>query len=319
MSEPVIQVRNLRKEYKNFTAVGGIDFTVYKGDVFGFLGPNGAGKSTTIRMITSLITPTSGEITLFGIPLAKSRTAALQRIGAIVERPDLYGYLSAYTNLRIFAKLTRADTSRKHLMSILETVGLASRAESKVKTFSHGMKQRMGIATALVHDPDLIILDEPTTGLDPQGMKEIREIIDHLAKERGKTVFLSSHILPEVEMSANRMLIINRGKIVVEGGVQELLNTGKMSVDIRTDETALATNALRNSPFAASIIRTEEKRVVLSLERSEIPAVVDLLVGAGAGIQAVIPTRSLEEYFLSMVATAESSTGTQSPNQRKQR
>src|SRR5690606_37071272 len=205
--EKVIEVKNLSKKFKDLKAVDNLNLTVYKGDVFGFLGPNGAGKSTTIRMLLSLISPTNGEIKIFNKPLRQNRREILKRVGAIVEKPDFYGYLSAYKNLEILGRLSGTDTSRKKIMDMLELVGLDKRYRSKVKTFSHGMKQRLGIAQALLHDPDLIILDEPTTGLDPQGMKEIRDLIMFLIREKGKTIFLSSHILYEVEHDSNRMII----------------------------------------------------------------------------------------------------------------
>lgn len=306
MQEPVIEVKNLRKEYKNFTAVNGISFTLYKGDVLGFLGPNGAGKSTTLRMITSLIKPTSGDVFLFSNPLTKNRIEVMKRIGAIVERPDVYGFLTAYKNLEIFAKLSYADTSKKHLMEILELVGLAERADSKAKTFSHGMKQRLGIATALVHNPDVVILDEPTTGLDPQGMKDIRDIIDHLAKVKGKTVMLSSHILPEVEMSANRMVIINRGNIVVEGDVASLLASDTMSVEIKTSEPERLLALIEGTQWKSKFTKQETGSIFFSLMKDEIPHLVKFINEYDIPIMAVIPTRSLEEYFLNMVAQAES-------------
>ncbi|MDP4191157.1 MAG: ATP-binding cassette domain-containing protein, partial [Bacteroidota bacterium] len=165
--EKVIEVQGLTKQFKDVLAVNNLDLNVYKGDVFGFLGPNGAGKSTTIRMLLSLIKPTSGSIRIFGKPLDKDRKEILRKIGAIVEKPDFYLYLPAYKNLEILGKISGTDVSHKRIMEILELVGLEKRYKSKVKTFSHGMKQRLGIAQALLHDPDLIILDEPTTGLDP--------------------------------------------------------------------------------------------------------------------------------------------------------
>ena len=175
-TEKIIEINSLTKKFKSLTAVDNLNLSVYRGDVFGFLGPNGAGKSTTIRMLLSLITPTSGEINIFGMELNSNRNKILKRIGAIVEKPDFYGYLSAYKNLEILGSPYGVDVSKKRIMSILELVGLDKRYKSKVKTFSHGMKQRLGLAQALLHEPDLIILDEPTTGLDPQGMKEIREL-----------------------------------------------------------------------------------------------------------------------------------------------
>ncbi|KAB2841483.1 MAG: ATP-binding cassette domain-containing protein, partial [Melioribacteraceae bacterium] len=194
-SEKIIEVHGLTKKFKNLTAVNNLELNVYRGDVFGFLGPNGAGKSTTIRMLLSLIQPTAGTIKIFGKELRKEKLEILKRIGGIVERPDFYLYLTAIKNLEILGKISGTDVSNKRLMEILELVGLEKRYDSKVKTFSHGMKQRLGLAQALLHDPDLIILDEPTTGLDPQGIKEIRDLIIHLSKEKQKTIFLSSHIL----------------------------------------------------------------------------------------------------------------------------
>jgi len=232
---PVITVRGLHKSYGDFHAVNGIDLTVEQGDVYGFLGPNGAGKSTTIRMMLSLVKPTSGTVALFDKPLTTHREEILRRVGAIVERPDFYNYLTAYRNLELLGRLSRADVSTASIMRVLGIVGLDTRAHDKVKTFSHGMKQRLGIAQALLHDPDLIVLDEPTTGLDPQGMKDIRELILSLSADHRKTVFLSSHILPEVELTATRMIVINRGKTIVEGSVQDLLNAGRLRVTIETD------------------------------------------------------------------------------------
>jgi len=168
-TEQIIEVRNLTKKFGNLTAVNDLNINVYRGDVFGFLGPNGAGKSTTIRMLLSLIKPTSGDIKIFGESLKQSREKILKKVGAIVEKPDFYLYLTAYKNLEILGKISGADTSNKKIMEMLELVGLDKRYKSKVKTFSHGMKQRLGLAQALIHDPELIILDEPTTDLIRRG------------------------------------------------------------------------------------------------------------------------------------------------------
>lgn len=235
-SNQVIEVRGLTKRFRDLTAVNNLDLNVYQGDVFGFLGPNGAGKSTTIRMLLSLIKPTSGSMKIFGMPLKENREKILKKVGAIVEKPDFYLYLSAYKNLEILGKVSGADVSKKKIMEMLELVGLDKRAKSKVKTYSHGMKQRLGLAQALLHDPELIILDEPTTGLDPQGMKEIRDLIIYLSKVKNKTIFLSSHILHEVELIASRMIIINKGATQVEGTVDELLKSDKVSVTFEVED-----------------------------------------------------------------------------------
>ena len=197
--QPVLEVRGLSKSYGDFKAVEDVSFTVYSGDVFGFLGPNGAGKSTTLRMMLGLVKPSGGEVRFFGKPLSVQRSQILRNTGAIVEKPDLYGYLSAYDNLRLLGRLSGIKPRENKIQETLQLVGLGDRSHSKVKTFSQGMRQRLGIAQALLHDPGIIILDEPANGLDPQGMVEIRELILKLSREYKKTILLSSHILNEVE------------------------------------------------------------------------------------------------------------------------
>ena len=296
--QKVIEVENLTKKFKDLTAVNDLALNVYRGDIFGFLGPNGAGKSTTIRMLTTLINPTSGTIKIFDKPLKQKRNEILRKVGAIVEKPDFYGYLSAYKNLEILGQISGCDTSNKRIMEILETVGLEKRAKSKVKTFSHGMKQRLGLGQALLHDPDLIILDEPTTGLDPQGMKEIRELIIHLAKEKQKTIFLSSHILAEVELVANRMIIINKGTTVVEGTVQDLLNATNLKVTFEIDEIESAKNLLAETQWQKKIESFGDYQILFLLEKEEIAPLNKYLVEKGIGVHSIVPKRSLEEYFL---------------------
>ena len=296
--QKVIEVENLTKKFKDLTAVNDLALNVYRGDIFGFLGPNGAGKSTTIRMLTTLINPTSGTIKIFDKPLKQKRNEILRKVGAIVEKPDFYGYLSAYKNLEILGQISGCDTSNKRIMEILETVGLEKRAKSKVKTFSHGMKQRLGLGQALLHDPDLIILDEPTTGLDPQGMKEIRELIIHLAKEKQKTIFLSSHILAEVELVANRMIIINKGTTVVEGTVQDLLNATNLKVTFEIDEIERAKNLLAETQWQKKIESFGDYQILFLLEKEEIAPLNKYLVEKGIGVHSIVPKRSLEEYFL---------------------
>jgi len=230
----IIKVNNLSKQFKEINAVDDLSFTVEQGDVYGFLGQNGAGKSTTIRMLLTLIKPSAGEISIFDKNLSTHRSDILKQVGAVIEKPDLYKYLSAYDNLAIFAKMSGIKAEKKLLMQQLKMVGLEERATSKVKTFSQGMKQRLGIAVALVHDPQLIILDEPTNGLDPQGIADMRNLILHLSREQGKTIVVSSHLLSEIELVANRMIIIHKGKKIVEGKVAELLDPSRSLVQIET-------------------------------------------------------------------------------------
>ncbi|MBL7752221.1 MAG: ATP-binding cassette domain-containing protein [Chitinophagaceae bacterium] len=227
----IIRVQHLSKQFDEIKAVDDLSFTVKQGCVHGFLGQNGAGKSTTIRMLLTLIRPTEGEIEIFGLPLSRNRRQILRRIGAVIEKPDLYKYLSAYDNIRLFARLSGIKPERSRLMDQLDRVGLSARAQSKVHTFSQGMKQRLGLAIALVHNPDLVILDEPVNGLDPQGIADIRNLILHLSRDEGKTIFVSSHLLSEMEMIADDMLIIDKGRKVVEGPVQELLTPEKRSLE----------------------------------------------------------------------------------------
>ncbi len=304
MTAPAIEINDLHKHYGAFHAVDGLNLRVSQGDVYGFLGPNGAGKSTTIRMMLSLIRPTSGTIKLFGLDLHNNRNEILRRIGAIVERPDFYNYLTARRNLELLGRLSGADVSTRSIDHILGIVGLASRASSKVKTFSHGMKQRLGIAQALLHSPDLIVLDEPTTGLDPQGMVDIRDLILELAADHKKTVFLSSHILPEVELTASRMVIINRGKAVVEGAVQDLLNAGRLKVTIETTEVTRALEIIRATPLTHHIQSHTDDKIIMMMERDEIAGIVAHLSAANIPLSAVSPVRSLEEYFIALTQEA---------------
>ncbi len=297
-NEKIIEIQSLTKKFKDLTAVNGLNLNVYRGDVFGFLGPNGAGKSTTIRMLLSLIKPTSGDIKIFGRELKHNRNRIMKKIGAIVEKPDFYGYISAYKNLEILGKISGCDTSRKKIMEVLELVGLEKRFKSKVKTFSHGMKQRLGIAQALLHDPDLIILDEPTTGLDPQGMKEIRDLIILLSKEKNKTIFLSSHILYEVELVANRMIIINKGTTVVEGFVSDLLNSSNLQVTFEVDDPEKFRSVVNSGNYIKEIESTTTSKVIVKMEKDSISLLNKKLVDEGVAVSSIIPARSLEEYFL---------------------
>lgn len=302
--ELVIEIKNLSKNFKNLKAVDNLNINVFKGDVFGFLGPNGAGKSTTIRMLLTLIKPTKGKIKIFGKDLHKERLSILRNVGAIVEKPDFYGYLSAYKNLEILSRISGHEISKKRIMEVLELVGLAERYKSKVKTFSHGMKQRLGLAQALLHDPELIILDEPTTGLDPMGMKEIRDLIIHLSRDQKKTVFLSSHILYEVEQVANRMIIINKGTARVEGAVKELLDASNLTVTFEVNDVEKAKSVLLNSVWNQKLKGITNNKMELAIGNSDVALLNRFLVENGIDVSSIIPTRSLEEYFLKITEEA---------------
>ncbi|GBD87181.1 daunorubicin/doxorubicin resistance ATP-binding protein DrrA [bacterium BMS3Abin03] len=303
-TEKVVEVNNLTKIFKDIKAVDALSLNVYRGDVFGFLGPNGAGKSTTIRMLLTLITPKEGEIKIFGKSLKSNRREILKNVGAIVEKPDFYLYLTAFKNLEILGRISEKEFNSERIMEVLELVGLRDRSHSKVKTYSHGMKQRLGIAQALLHDPDLIILDEPTTGLDPQGMKEIRELIKRLSKDKKKTIFLSSHVLSEVELVANRMIIINKGKTVVEGEVKQLLKAGELNVKFEVDNAVKTKDVLSQSVWHNKLVEFNGNVFVFNLQNNEIALLNKTLIENGILVSAVIPTRSLEEYFLKITGEA---------------
>jgi ABC-type multidrug transport system ATPase subunit len=303
--ENIIEITSLTKRFKEVLAVDDLSFSIQRGDVFGFLGPNGAGKSTTIRMILSLITPTAGEIKIFGKTLTKHRKEILTNVGAIVEKPDFYLYLPALKNLEILAKISGKEVTGNRILELLELVGLKDRAKSKVKTYSHGMKQRLGIAQALLHDPELIVLDEPTTGLDPQGMKEIRDLIIRLSKDEHKTIFLSSHILSEIELVANRMIIINKGKKIVEGEVSQLLNSEKLKMTVEVENIETAKKVLENTSWNNQIESINGNKININLESKDISSLNKHLVENGVLVNALVPVRSLEDYFLSITSSAK--------------
>lgn len=296
----IIEVQHLFKEYKALKAVDDLTFSVPPGEVYGFLGQNGAGKSTTIRMLLTLIKPSAGSIRLFGMNLYEHRKKILQQIGAIIEKPDLYNYLTALQNVAIMAKLSGTHSTAKELMQQLEKVGIAGRAHNKVKTFSQGMKQRLGIACALVHNPQLIILDEPTNGLDPQGIADIRNLILHLAKNEGKTVFVSSHLLSEIELMADSMLIIDKGKKVAEGKVAQLLHPAQTVVTVEAENKEALLQALATTNWKPHAVH--QNAVQLRMHRDHVPELNKYLVAQGIAVTALTPRHSLEDYFLSLTS-----------------
>lgn len=298
----IIEVKNLTKDFKDVLAVNDLSFSVEAGQVHGFLGQNGAGKSTTIRMLLTLIKPTSGSIEIFGLNLQKNRKEILRQVGAIIERPDLYKYLTALENLRIFAAMSGVKVSEKKLMEQLAMVGLAERAHSKVKTYSQGMKQRLGIATALVHDPKLIILDEPTNGLDPQGIADIRNLILQLSKEMNKTLLISSHLLSEMELIADSMIIIDKGKKVVEGKVNELFDPSETVVELKTTNDLVTYEKLQQSVLQKFVQGKRNDCLLLKLHRDEVPGVLKELVHMDIEVLSFSSKHSLEDYFLSLTA-----------------
>ncbi|MCP4668446.1 MAG: ABC transporter ATP-binding protein [Deltaproteobacteria bacterium] len=299
----LLATRELSKRFGKRLVVDDLNLEVHKGDIFGFLGPNGAGKSTTIKMLFGLVRPTSGKIEIFGHPLSASRKRALKRVCGIVEQPDFYLQLSARKNLEILGVLS-GGIRKERIAQVLDLVRLNGQANDKVKTFSHGMKQRLGIAQALLSEPELIILDEPTTGLDPQGMKEVRELIARLSEEEGITILLSSHLLHEIEQTATRMAIIHQGQLIVQGEVHALLKDLKEDVVIvKAAPLDDAARLLKGQDWVSSL-SMENDGMEVRLASGSVADMNAFLVQNNIRVSAIIPKRSLEDYFLSITENA---------------
>jgi len=297
----ILSVSHLCKSFGSFKAVDDLSFEVFPGDIYGFLGQNGAGKSTTMRMMLGLIRPDYGTISIRNEPFHPGNRNLLRHIGAIIERPDLYNYLSGLDNLRIFARLSQIPINNRDLDKLLELVSLKGREHDKVGAYSQGMKQRLGIAVALVHNPDILLLDEPTNGLDPQGIADIRSLIIHLSQDQGKTIIISSHLLHEVEQMATRMLIIHEGKKIVEGPVRELLDPSGTLIDIAYTSDSDLTGTIRAQAQWSGLLKEASKqRLVFEMDPALAPELNRWLVQQGANIYSMEARHSLESYFLSL-------------------
>jgi ABC-2 type transport system ATP-binding protein len=306
-AEAVIETHGLTKRFGARTAVDSVDLTVPRASAFGFLGPNGAGKTTLIRTLLGLTSPTSGSIRLLGRPIPKERSLALRRVGAIVEEPRFHPHLTGQENLEIIAA-AREPEAHDRIPSALARVGLAARAGDRVRSYSLGMRQRLGVARCLIADPQLLILDEPMNGLDPAGIQEFREMMGELVHE-GRTVFLSSHLLDEVEKTCDHVAIIDQGKILQVGSVGEIANAGRPTIRIRCDALEAAEAAIAGHPAVESRDRTDGTLVVVLTSAPGPPTddvVADLnrrLVAAGVAVYAIAAERvSLEERFLEMTS-----------------
>ncbi|MCK5319484.1 MAG: ABC transporter ATP-binding protein, partial [Anaerolineales bacterium] len=304
MNDFAIQTKRLSKTFGKgrnaVEAVVDLDLEVQVGQVFGFLGPNGAGKTTTIRLLMDLIRPTTGEATLFGMPtgLLESR----KRVGALVEGADFYSFMSAWDNLVVLDR-TAGTYQPDRISELIASVGLSERAKQPVGGFSTGMKQRLGLAAALLNDPELLILDEPTNGLDPAGIQEMRSFIREQAHTHGKTVFLSSHMLNEVEQVCDRVAIINKGVLVREGPVETLLEgeVGQMRLQVQPIDKARQILADRWNDALVPLKNVEGDWITLSLNPDHAPFVVAELVQADVQVFQVVHKRqSLEEFFIAV-------------------
>jgi ABC-2 type transport system ATP-binding protein len=303
MAEPAIEARGLLKRYGELTAVDHVDLTVRAGDVYGYLGPNGAGKTTSLRMMLGLIRPDAGAVRLFGRDPLQEGVRALDGVAGFVEAPRFYPYLSGRRNLELVAALDGGDAPER-IDDALATVDLAGRAKDKVRGYSHGMRQRLGIAGALVRDPRLLLLDEPTTGLDPAGMRDMRALIHRLAGD-GITVLLSSHLMSEVEELCDRVAIVSRGRVIHEGSLEDLIASSAGGYALRTTDDARAAAVLREADGVRSV---EASDAGLGFRADDEAAVAELslaLARAGVGIVALVPrTASLEELFFRLTEGA---------------
>ncbi|PPD58504.1 ABC transporter ATP-binding protein [Dehalogenimonas etheniformans] len=295
----ILRTSGLTKYFGTLAAVKNLNLELRKGEVFGFLGPNGAGKSTTVGMLLNLIAPTAGEIEIFGLKLEEHRWPILRRIGAIIEEPAFYPYLSGWDNLEALSK-SIGDVPLTKIKEVLERVNLFDRSRDRYQTYSMGMKQRLGIAAALLRDPELIILDEPTNGLDPAGTKEIRDLIPELAHEN-RAVFLCSHLLHEVELVCDRVAIIKKGNMIANAQVRELLTTGQvLQVRVVDSDITAASDVLKNLPWIHSV-KSENGYLVVDAPKESGAQVNKALAEKNIFASEIVPhVASLEDIFLEL-------------------
>ncbi len=293
----MIELRNVVKKFAGRTAVDDLSFTVPRGEIFGLLGHNGAGKSTAIGMMLGQVWPTGGEVKVCGHDVQSNRRNALMRVGAIFEAPVFYDYLSGWRNLEILSTYT-APTSKERIREVIEWVGLTGREQSKVRTYSHGMRSRLALAQALLPKPELLILDEPSDGLDPEGIHEMRETILRLQRELGLTILLSSHLLNEVEQLCTRIAVLQKGKKVFEGNVADVKNA-RGKVALKTNRFADATNLLRERGLITAT--SEEKFITLADGRSTAD-VIQVLVSAGIAVEGIWQhEQTVEDFYMNLI------------------
>ncbi|PGM57007.1 ABC transporter ATP-binding protein [Bacillus sp. AFS053548] len=272
MKKAIVQIKNLSKEIKGKKIVSDLSFDIFEGEVFGFLGPNGAGKTTTIRMMVGLMNISEGDVVINGHSIKSNFEDAIKNVGAIVENPELYKFLSGYDNLLQYARMDKNVTKEK-IDEVVELVGLTGAIRQKVKTYSLGMRQRLGLAQCLLHDPKVLILDEPTNGLDPAGIREMRDHLQLLTKKKGMAIIVSSHLLAEMEMMCDRIGIIQQGKLIDVQTVTELTTEDiqTYSIEVNNNETALKVLSKHNAQLVDGEIHIE-------LTREDVPNVIELLV-----------------------------------------
>lgn len=303
MNEPIVTLQNVTKRIGGKTIIDKLSFQVPQGEVFGFLGPNGAGKTTTIRMMVGLMSMSEGDILIGGHSIRTDFEKAVKQVGAIVENPEMYKFLSGWNNLVHYARMVPGITHHR-ITEVVKLMGLENRIHDKVKTYSLGMRQRLGVAQAVLHKPRLLILDEPTNGLDPAGIRELRDYLRQLSREEGVSVIVSSHLLSEMELMCDRVAIIQNGRLVDVRSTKELVQAGgRSTVVFEVSDTKLAHRVLAQNDGAYPA-ELQQEGIVLQLDREEIADVTALLVHAGVKIFGIHPvTTSLEDKFLEMTGS----------------
>lgn len=295
MNKVTVQLQDVCKEIKGNRIINNVSFDVYEGEVFGFLGPNGAGKTTTIRMMVGLMGISSGDIKIAGYSIKDNFEKAVQQVGAIVENPEMYKFLSGYSNLKQYARMIPGITEER-IEAVIELVGLEKRIKEKVKTYSLGMRQRLGIAQALLHEPKVLILDEPTNGLDPAGIREIRDYLRRLAREEGMTVIVSSHLLSEMELMCDRVGIIQQGELIDIQSIKDFVHDDSTLYELQATPVEEALSILHSMDIEATIVKN---KLHAAIERDNMPEVISHLVEKKISIYEVREqSKTLEEKFL---------------------
>jgi ABC-2 type transport system ATP-binding protein len=293
-----IELQQVSKKFNDFLAVDNINLQVQQGDIYGFLGPNGSGKSTTLRMIMSLIKPTNGTINVMGFDIKTHRGESMKHVGCIIEKPDFYTYLSAHENMQLHARACGIVYSKSEYDKLYEAVGLLGREKDKVKAYSHGMKQRLGLAQCLLHNPSLIILDEPNTGLDPKGIIDLRNILLALNKNEGKTILFSSHILSEVQEICTSLIVINKGKTEVQGTVHDLLLHADLLLNVEVNDVEKMKQFLSTTAWQQKLVSQHQHTFIFKVKKDEIHELNKQLLQYNIEVLRLDYKKELEDYFL---------------------
>ena len=294
MVKPIVELKNVTKIIKGKTLIDNLSLDLFPGQITGFLGPNGAGKTTTIRLMTGLMHLTSGTITIEGSSIANDYEKAIANVGVIVENPEMYKYMSGYNNLVHFSRMHK-DVSKERIDEVVKQVGLTKRINEKVSTYSLGMRQRLGLAQALLHDPKFLILDEPTNGLDPAGIREFRTYLRRIAEENNVSIFVSSHLLSEIELMCDRVAVIQNGKLIDERMIQ---SDEKTRMKLKAEPAELVENYLSSNDY---VFTTHEGVFLLDLKEEKVPVLINALVAQQVQIFAISAVHeTLEEQFLQM-------------------